>query len=482
MANRALPALALRLRVPGTQPGDAPPGESLPGSGMRLKLRSTLVVAMIAAVALVGIVAYLQERADAAAALEDFGQTQALVARSLALGLGAGTDGKAWAAGTPGALAARLLAALGRPWGITVLVRAPGSRTFVGPNGADLEVPELESALALGSTEARLLAPAAQRLGLPARMAIAGLAQEEPGPGWAVATVATAARERDRQRRAPVRLIKGILLAAALVGGFGGLAMRAQRKELRLERELALAALRRERDARLERLRRVATLGTLSMGVAHEMATPLGVIALRAEQLGQCFAADERGRRVAEVIQEQCELIRQIVHGLLALARGGAPTMDWVTPEVLTREAVDLVEHRFGNTGVVLTRWLDGSVPPVRVDRRLIAQALVNLLLNACDACRPGGSVRLEVAPTPGGVRLAVIDDGVGIPPEVTRRLSEPLLTTKAEGEGTGLGLAIVAEIVKSHRGQFSISARDGGGTVAEIVLPVPAAQGGERT
>jgi signal transduction histidine kinase len=477
VANDVMETVASTLRTPSAQGSETPPAGAPHAWRMRFRLRSTLVAAMLAAVALVGIIAYVQQEEDAAAALEDFGAGQTLVARSLALAIRADDRGSG-----PAALATRLLQGLGHPAGLTVLVRPPGGHVFTRPNGTQIEVPELDAALAEDASEARLLAPAAQRLGLPARLAIAGIAQDGPEGGWVVATVATAARERDRQRRAPARLIQSVLLAAGLVGAFGGLAMRAQRKELGLERELALSALRRERDARLERLRRVATLGTLSMGVAHEIATPLGVIALRAEQLGHAFGSDDRARRGAEVIQEQCETIRQIVRGLLTLARGGAPAMAMVSADTLTREAVDLCEHRFANARVSLERRLQDGLPSVQGDRRLIVQALVNLLLNACDACRAGGHVAIEVTSKSGSVRFAVIDDGVGIPPEAARRMSEPLLTTKPEGEGTGLGLAIVAEIVKSHRGQFDISARDSGGTVADIVLPVAGAVQGETS
>jgi signal transduction histidine kinase len=112
-------------------------------------------------------------------------------------------------------------------------------------------------------------------------------------------------------------------------------------------------------------------------------------------------------------------------------------------------------------------------VPAVACDRLLIEQALVNLLLNACDACEDGGHVALEVTTDGGRVAFVVRDDGVGIGAEAASRATEPFFTTKAVGLGSGLGLAITREIVAHHRGDLAVVSRSPErGTTATITLP----------
>jgi signal transduction histidine kinase len=260
--------------------------------------------------------------------------------------------------------------------------------------------------------------------------------------------------------------------AAGLVLAFGGLAMRNQRKELVLERELALEAARRGRDERLERASRAAVMGTLAMGVAHEIATPLGVIAARAEQLGARSDGDDRLRAGADAILIQIDRIKQVIGGLLGLARGDAPTAERIEPARVVDEAVGLIEHRFGKSGVRLRRDVEADLPDVLGDPRLLEHAVVNLLLNACDASRPDDEVTVRARRVDTDVEIAVEDAGVGISPADVGRALEPFFTTKPRGEGHGLGLAVAQEIVSSHRGTLALAPRAPRGTRAAIRLP----------
>jgi signal transduction histidine kinase len=302
---------------------------------------------------------------------------------------------------------------------------------------------------------------------------MAGLASVEARPGerWGVAVVANAWRLRDRERRALWRLGLATVVAGGLVFGFGGMAMRRQRKELELERELAVAEVQRELDERLERSDRAATLGTFAMGIAHEISTPLGVITGRAEQLLPAVRSDERAERAVRTILEQGERIHQVIRAFLAVVRGDAPPAADLDPADLARRALELCEHRFERAGVSLQAEVPASVPAIRGDARLLEQALVNLLRNACDACERGGSVRLAVSGT-GPVRFEVSDDGVGIARDDAARATLPFFTTKPAGGGSGLGLAIANEIAKHHRGTLSIAPRTPRGTVARIEIP----------
>jgi signal transduction histidine kinase len=161
------------------------------------------------------------------------------------------------------------------------------------------------------------------------------------------------------------------------------------------------------------------------------------------------------------------------MRGFLTLARGGTPTLAHCDPVVLAQAAVGLVEHRFERAAVQLDLRAADGIGKVACDARLFEQVLVNLLLNACDACGEGGSVELSVQSDGQRVAFTVTDDGIGISPEVATRATEPFFTTKPAGEGTGLGLAIANEIVKHHCGSLTLApGSTGKGTRVTVELP----------
>jgi signal transduction histidine kinase len=342
-------------------------------------------------------------------------------------------------------------------------------------DGRDLTAPRLTEALDRGDSVVRIPRDESARFGLPARTALAGLSRIDAGLAgtWDIVAVASAERERDREDWARRRLLLSVITAAGLVLAFGSLASRNQRKELVLERELALASLQQRRDERLERASKAAAMGTLAMGVAHEISTPLSVIAARAEQMAPRVAGDERLSASVAAILSQTDRINQVIRGLLGLARGDAPSAERIYPRSLIENAVTLVEHRFTKAGVRLIRQLDVDIPTVMGDPRLLEHAIINLLLNACDACEAGVDVEIQARRDGSDVEIAVADSGSGISLADVGRALEPLFTTKAREGGTGLGLAIAHEIVASHRGTLLFSARSPRGTRAAIRLPL---------
>jgi signal transduction histidine kinase len=304
---------------------------------------------------------------------------------------------------------------------------------------------------------------------------MAGLAKVDAGNAglWGIAVVASAQRERDREVFAQLRLALSVVVASGLVLAFGGLALRNQRKRMLLSQELAVASVQSERNERLVRADKLATMGALATGIAHEVSTPLGVILGRSEQLLSRSNGDERSRRAVEAIAQQAERIGEIVRGFLSLARGESPSMRHVDPKILGDISVDLVEHRFVKAHVQLSTSIATQLPQVACEPRLMEQVLVNLLLNACDACRPGGHVELKILAEGQRVAFVVTDDGTGISSDAAARMMDPFFTTKPMGEGSGLGLAIANELVKHHRGTLSIAARPGHrGTRACVELP----------
>ncbi len=441
---------------------------------------------MLLVLVLVTGLAYWDEDRESKAALDDFAAEQSTLASSLAAGLSAHF---ATLRTTPVPLpfprsidlpptqAALLVAARAaeHPGESLVLLQPPGSSDFRTTEGTEVTSDALRAASRAKQTSLRLTRREAAALGLPERTAFAGLAVVDAGDlgSWRIVSVATARRERDREVRARWRLVLGVAVASGLVLAFGGVALLNQRKELVLQSEVAVLAVQSERDERLARATRAAVMGTFAMGIAHEISTPLGVILGRAEQLLNRVGDDERAAHAARVIMDQSERLKLLVRRFLDLARGGAPTFARVDSSSIVRGAVALVNHRFGKIGVTLTTHIPAQLPRIQCDRALLEHALVNLLLNACEACTPNGTVELTARSDGRNVAFVVADDGEGITPEDAARAAEPFFTTKPEGQGTGLGLAIASEIVKSHRGALIIEPRSPRGTRARIEIPV---------
>jgi signal transduction histidine kinase len=238
--------------------------------------------------------------------------------------------------------------------------------------------------------------------------------------------------------------------------------------------ERANAALGDARES-LERAERLATIGRLAAGIAHEVGNPLGAITAyvelaRARLDPRHEASDFLGRIGAEATR-----IDAIVRDLLDFARPSAPVLEPVDSAAAVEAAVRLarVQARFRDVEVAV------DVAPglrVRADERRLSQVLLNLLLNAADAMGGKGRVQVAVRPAEGAaasrVLLEVRDSGPGIAPEHLSMLFEPFFTTKAPGQGAGLGLAVCHGIVASFGGTIAASNAPDGGAVFRLVLP----------
>jgi signal transduction histidine kinase len=231
-----------------------------------------------------------------------------------------------------------------------------------------------------------------------------------------------------------------------------------------------MTAALREHQARLVESEKLAGIGRLAAGVAHEINNPLGVILGYAKLLrkkAEGSAAVDLG-----VIEEETLRAKEIVDGLLDLSR---PMPAGAEPVDLRLLADDVVRR------LAEARLLDG----VKVDvegsgtapghPEKLRQVLVNLVRNGAEAAGPGGRVAVRVADGPGGVEVSVADSGPGLDPEVRPRLFEPFFTTKPKG--TGLGLAVSRAIARAHGGDLAADAGAGGG--ARFALRLPSAGAG---
>jgi len=224
---------------------------------------------------------------------------------------------------------------------------------------------------------------------------------------------------------------------------------------------------------------KLATLGTLVSGVAHEVRTPLTYVTynlyLVRQELERALRADPALAPVAERVlrHEAAALdgvarINRLVEDLRRFTRGGAERVEADLREVVA-VAVDLFKAiRRGSLAIEAEL---ASVPGVRMDIGQVQQVLFNLLNNSAEAMAGAGTIRIVTRPVPGGAELEVSDDGSGLSPEVQARLFHPFFTTKPEG--TGLGLAICRRIVESHGGHIRYVTRPGQGTTFVVFLPV---------
>jgi signal transduction histidine kinase len=205
--------------------------------------------------------------------------------------------------------------------------------------------------------------------------------------------------------------------------------------------------------AALMQAEKLANMGQLAAGIAHEVNNPLGVVILYAHLLFN-EVQDPEIRKDLALIVEQADRCKKIVSGLLHFARQNKVVLQPVDLLGLVRHSLDAM-HLPGRIHVDVRRACDD--PVAEVDRDQIVQVLTNLVTNAVDAMPETGRLTVEVRGDKESVSLVVIDTGHGIPPDKRTKIFDPFFTTKQIGKGTGLGLAVTYGIVKMHRGDISV-------------------------
>jgi signal transduction histidine kinase len=226
-----------------------------------------------------------------------------------------------------------------------------------------------------------------------------------------------------------------------------------------------------EKSRLLERRNRLAALGEMAAGLAHEIRNPLGGIQLYAGMLGQDLVDRPESQQIVRKITNGVKRLESLVSQVLQFTREIRADIRECDLAQIAADAVEMAQHKAEQSQVEL-RVEGPDLLQVQADPNLLGQALLNLILNAIDAQAQKGSVLVRFAvPTEGRALgqfvLEVIDSGTGIAPEVLDRIFNPFYTTK--DEGTGLGLAIVHRIIEAHDGTITAANVPGGGAKFEI-------------
>jgi len=227
-----------------------------------------------------------------------------------------------------------------------------------------------------------------------------------------------------------------------------------------------------EAEAAVRRSERLAALGQLSAGLAHELRNPLGTIRASAEMLARQIPADNPvAAELVGYIQSEVDRMNALVTRFLEFARPlELKPVRAELSEVIDRAIAQLERHSPPFDVAVYKNYAP-DLPPFEFDPELMERVVYNLLLNAAQASPPGAAITVKTRLVEGNAEIAVIDRGEGIPPERQEVIFNPFVTTKPDG--VGLGLAIVSKIVDLHGGTITVESEPGKGSVFRVYLPV---------
>jgi two-component system, NtrC family, sensor kinase len=225
-------------------------------------------------------------------------------------------------------------------------------------------------------------------------------------------------------------------------------------------------------EEQLQHTEKMASVGLLAAGVAHEVNTPLAGISSYTQLLrGQIEESDSR-RTLLDKIEKQSFRAAKIINNLLNFSRSGGAEFDRMDVNKSLLDVLSLLEHQLTGSRIRVRRELASDLPPIRGNENGIQQVFFNLILNARDAMPRGGWLTLVTYADGDTVVVEVRDTGHGIRKEHVRRIYDPFFTTKGIGRGTGLGLSVSYGIVQEHGGGIFVDSTPGQGTRFQVALP----------
>jgi signal transduction histidine kinase len=281
-------------------------------------------------------------------------------------------------------------------------------------------------------------------------------------------------REIASGRRAPLLEKSGRDEIAMLAREFSLMWQQLQKAHLRVVDEQQ-EKLNLERD--LRHSERLASVGRLAAGLAHEIGTPLNIISGRAEFLLRRRRTAEELNDNLNVIRSQSDRIAGIVRQLLEFARRKEPVFRMVSLPALLSDVQNLLRHHIEERGIGVSIQGAERLPPFRGDPEMLQQVFLNLFTNSFHAMRHGGAIKIAagmaaVSAVEERIWITFEDNGAGILPDHVERVFDPFFTTKDVGEGSGLGLAVSYGIIKDHGGEIRVQSEPGIFTRFIIELP----------
>jgi signal transduction histidine kinase len=229
-----------------------------------------------------------------------------------------------------------------------------------------------------------------------------------------------------------------------------------------------------EANKRLIQVEKLASIGHISAGIAHEIRNPLTAVKLNIQKISAKENLDEGDLVNLEISQEGIAQIEKFIKELLNYARVSELNLDWFAMDQIIDGSIKMIADSLELKNVTVEKHYAPDMPQVRVDADKVRQVILNMLRNSCEAVDVGGKikVRIEKTDTPSGPRLRteISDNGRGVPQKDWENVFEPFYTTKASG--IGLGLAIARKILEQHDGTIRVRAQEGQGSCFEILLP----------
>lgn len=226
-------------------------------------------------------------------------------------------------------------------------------------------------------------------------------------------------------------------------------------------------------QTQLQHAERLAFVGELSAGIAHELNEPLGKILGFAQLIKKAGELNNQQSEDIERIIKASLFTREIIKKLMIFSRQMPQQVTSVNLNTVITNILYFIDVRFQSRGIQIVKQLDPNLPYIQADAVQMSQVLVNLITNAIHALSGGGKVTVITKQKRGQVSLTVKDTGTGMTAEVKKKIFEPFFTTKIVGQGTGLGLSVVQGIIESHNGSITVSSLPGKGSKFEIQLPL---------